>query len=582
MRALWPLLLFALAALWPGAAIHGAEPAGPEGDLRLAPSCHATSGSRENLVALLAGHTAWNCDDIETDITPSRVLLSWDIGPGREDAAAPTHFVTRRAEMGRLQVTGIAGGKVLPVSTYHLDDFSYAGIEGLSAIPLPENVRAAQRIVIAIDQPTSPAQIGKAALVSGDPALTTTVRRGTVLVGLIIGMLLMPFIFNLAFYRALKEPFLVWHCVSAAGMIAHLFFASGFASAMAGISTSVVSFGATATFGLMIAGATMFAHSFIEPGKLHPVLRRLLVPAAITAAVLSLLHAVFPLVWRPIQLQLYIAAFAPVVVILLLTMGDALRRKSRAAIYQAAGWGPLIAMGLVRQVSYLAPFVPPTDAMALFYMGCAFEVLATALGVADRLVLLRRQRDDARREARDMQDLSTRDALTGMLNRRAIEPRFTQLREDGFVAVAVIDIDHFKRINDRHGHQVGDEVLQACAGCLSNDDDRDVIALRLGGEEFMLLLRGPNSFERAEAMRQALTVRIARDVEALGWPVTASMGLVELPMSGFAQTSFADFYARADRLLYDAKAGGRNRTMSERLSVFEARPAVQGETVRAA
>ncbi|MDZ7874774.1 MAG: diguanylate cyclase [Rhizobium sp.] len=84
--------------------------------------------------------------------------------------------------------------------------------------------------------------------------------------------------------------------------------------------------------------------------------------------------------------------------------------------------------------------------------------------------------------------------MTGLLNRRAIERHFEKLRTDRFTALAVIDVDHFKAINDGYGHGVGDEVLKAVAAALKAGPD--VRAYRLGGEEFLQALRGHTSMKR--------------------------------------------------------------------------------------
>ncbi|GIX21138.1 MAG: hypothetical protein KatS3mg120_2814 [Erythrobacter sp.] len=158
------------------------------------------------------------------------------------------------------------------------------------------------------------------------------------------------------------------------------------------------------------------------------------------------------------------------------------------------------------------------------------------------------------------------------MNRRAIEARFDELLAQGFDTFALVDLDRFKAINDLHGHQVGDAALVACAGALRSGSDRDAIAVRLGGEEFVVLLRGPRTLERAEALRRAIPMRIAQEVPGLEMPVTASMGVVMLGDAARHKMAFAEFYARADALMYEAKASGRNRLAYERLTVFSPQP----------
>lgn len=160
-----------------------------------------------------------------------------------------------------------------------------------------------------------------------------------------------------------------------------------------------------------------------------------------------------------------------------------------------------------------------------------------------------------------MRELALHDQLTGLFNRHFLDQRipelFAQCDQQGrSVAVIAIDIDHFKNINDTHGHHVGDQVLEAVAQVIQESGRKDAIAARLGGEEFMLLqpdvdlVRGAM---RAEGMRHRLeTLRPA------GIRVTASMGVV-LRDKGEA---FDQLLQRADRLVYAAKQQGRNQVMA--------------------
>lgn len=186
--------------------------------------------------------------------------------------------------------------------------------------------------------------------------------------------------------------------------------------------------------------------------------------------------------------------------------------------------------------------------------GCACEVLSTTLGVADRFMTVKRQRDSARLEADVLERLSERDALTGLFNRRAIEQNFEKFRAEGYRTLAVFGLDNFKAINDTHGHTVGDAVLKVVAKALQAAPH--VHAFRLGGEEFVLLLRGDDAQAQAERRRQAITAIVAN---ARSWPwrsVTASMGMTNTR----ADEEFAELYEQADRLLYNPKLAGRNRT----------------------
>lgn len=191
--------------------------------------------------------------------------------------------------------------------------------------------------------------------------------------------------------------------------------------------------------------------------------------------------------------------------------------------------------------------------------GVAGGTFALAMAYNRAETLARHEHELAEERARSFSRLAERDALTGLMNRRVVETRFTGLQRSGFDTVAVLDLDHFKDINDRFGHATGDAVLRATAEALAPDED--CLAVRLGGEEFMLFLRGDAARERAEQRRQAIALRVATAVEGLDRMVTASMGVVEMPLCEQAVIPFSDFYIAADRLLYQAKQQGRNCTV---------------------
>lgn len=150
---------------------------------------------------------------------------------------------------------------------------------------------------------------------------------------------------------------------------------------------------------------------------------------------------------------------------------------------------------------------------------------------------------------------ATHDALTGMLNRGAVIDQAGQALRQRGGAMIVLDIDHFKRINDEFGHPAGDRVIQAIARCLQELVQAPAIVGRVGGEEFTVLL--PTlARDEALAMTERLRLRIAREASGPA-PVTASFGL-SLNLPG---TDFELAYGLADAALYRAKRAGRNQVV---------------------
>ncbi len=160
----------------------------------------------------------------------------------------------------------------------------------------------------------------------------------------------------------------------------------------------------------------------------------------------------------------------------------------------------------------------------------------------------------------NLMTLSGIDDLTGAFNRRQIERHFEDAlllaeRQHAPLSVAMVDIDHFKQINDTHGHQRGDEILRALGGLLRDPLRRTDFVGRYGGEEFLILLPG-SDVEEAVAVADKLRIHV-QEASLMGGhqPLTVSIGLATYPKDGLTVHQLID---RADKGLYVSKNRGRN------------------------
>jgi len=153
-----------------------------------------------------------------------------------------------------------------------------------------------------------------------------------------------------------------------------------------------------------------------------------------------------------------------------------------------------------------------------------------------------------------------RDALTGLYNRRYLDERLLAewafaTRHRAPLAVLLLDLDHFKHVNDTHGHQCGDAALRAVADCLSKSLRAEDVAARYGGEEFMILTPATD-INGAHAHAE----RLRRDIESYPFSeigtLSCSFGVTEFRPD---QDDVASLFKRADAALYHAKEQGRNR-----------------------
>lgn len=168
------------------------------------------------------------------------------------------------------------------------------------------------------------------------------------------------------------------------------------------------------------------------------------------------------------------------------------------------------------------------------------------------------------RESLRMQSL--RDGLTGLFNRRYLEESLARElrrceRRQLPLSVLMLDIDHFKRFNDEHGHAAGDAVLAHVASTLQSLVRAEDIACRYGGEEFTVLMPeadAASALDRAEQIRSTIGSAALLHLSGTLGPVTTSIGVATFPADG---STPASLLAAADAMLYRAKAAGRNRVL---------------------
>lgn len=183
-----------------------------------------------------------------------------------------------------------------------------------------------------------------------------------------------------------------------------------------------------------------------------------------------------------------------------------------------------------------------------------------------RAVSVRKHHIEARfaleRNERELKRLSERDPLTGAYNRRALETGLPALLLEALalseqVCFAVLDLDHFKRYNDAHGHQRGDTLLRTLAQCLTEALAPGELLVRMGGDEFAVVMKGEGAPHRLERAASAFQSAAAEPDGASAPACTLSIGYTRIaPESG---VTLSHAYSEADAALYRAKRAGRSR-----------------------
>ncbi|HEY9192632.1 MAG TPA: GGDEF domain-containing protein [Methyloversatilis sp.] len=226
-----------------------------------------------------------------------------------------------------------------------------------------------------------------------------------------------------------------------------------------------------------------------------------------------------------------------------------------------------IGLGMATMATLYPDSFPPHIELIHFVLVATILPVVSMLGaqLGNIRQRLRLQRNELEQALERIRELATRDDLTGLYNRRYMQERLMQQingeqRSGGRFSLCLADLDHFKRINDTHGHGVGDLVLRQFADiartCLRESDT----LARWGGEEFLVLLPDTGAGQATQSMERLRAAVAGSALHGMpGVKVTFSAGVIEYRSGETAEQAVE----RADRALYRAKAEGRNRIVAD-------------------
>ena len=417
-------------------------------------------------------------------------------------------------------------------------------------------------VVLRFDRLAS-ADVLRIRLVHGDVAELQMIALAT-MIGATLMMLVFGAAYNIALGLAVRRTFPILQGIWSGTMALwgaiwsqlHLFVLPGMAGTLSSQAGTMI-----ACALLMLTALSLI--SAVEPGDTPRWLRRLVLVLALLVGALGL-----PLgLMRSGAIEL-LADIEGVLVLAMIAaiigcLGVAWRRGSLAARSFAGAWlVPLLVMGLSGLFD-LDDVLWGGGPQMLVLLAATWQTAWLSLASARRMTYLRQERDQAVASEAIAHELARRDPLTGLSNRRGFVERIEPLiaantaHDDYAIALLLLDVDRFKAINDRHGHDAGDEVLIAIARRLGRWDCALQVVGRMGGEEFAILVSGMGRFAAhsfAESVRQAIA---ACDHGLAGVSVTVSIGAV---MAAPGDT-FATLYRTADTALYAAKHQGRDRVV---------------------
>ena len=550
-----------------------------EAPVTYASACSAIIERGQEDISPEPSSPVWQCSNSDYGSGNPITYLLFE-GDEWEEGQLPATFFTRISRFERITLSARDANGWSDSITYLPDDATPISAGPVFALDLPEIGPDTTAIIAKIEGPHSVTMLSEARL-SADPKGGEWTQVNVMLLVLIVGLLISPLFFDLSFYIVMREKFVLLHAAMVATMIGYVMFAGGVISIFTTVSVTTMAVLGPLLWAVGVALAAFFLVEFLEEDAIPKRMRTIMLVCGWWVLIVPGFFALQLDATQAFDDTGYFLAFIPVIAVYTSCLLVALLRGSRSAKFLAGAWLPIIAASTDRMLRGMDVYSGPSTLDQLLYVALGAEVLIIAIGVADRFVSVQKERDRAITRSEVLEDAAERDPLTDLVNRRMLDRRFDELRADGFNTLALLDIDRFKDINDRFGHTFGDASLKAVATALTSEGGDNIIAVRMGGEEFLLLMRGRSPKERLERIRQAIPTRIAHDVPGLDRTVTASMGVIEIPTGGLAEATLDDLYKRADMLLYEAKQGGRNRTMYERLTVFEDDASGDGEEAAA-
>ncbi|SFJ30113.1 diguanylate cyclase (GGDEF) domain-containing protein [Sphingomonas sp. NFR04] len=371
------------------------------------------------------------------------------------------------------------------------------------------------------------------------------------------GMAAALIVYNLALWCAMRHRFQLHYCLLLGALLGYTFTSSGALAWVAPMLANNDRLRLNYLFiGLAGGAAALFTRSFFEDQPMPRWLDRASRIAAMAVPLSALAVALLGAVQLRVADLLYTLAFAGLLAIVVPTLWGAWRQRSHFLWLFAVAWSAPILLAAVRIAAALH-FLPWNfwiDNSTILSMG--LEALVSSLAVAYRIKFLRDERDAAITREVIARKLADIDPLTGLLNRRAFLQR--AIGREEAQQLLLVDIDHFKRVNETLGHDGGDEVLRLFAAALRHAAPEPVLIARMGGEEFALLTPAVQRIEPEALLASLRRIRMPFDMT-----ITSSIG----SCTGMLATDldWKALYRCADSALFEAKAAGRDRARALRL-----------------
>jgi diguanylate cyclase (GGDEF)-like protein len=518
--------------------------------------CFAVAQGGTDLAATEIARLGYRCDARPTDYHDGWLWFRFD-GPELRELQAPWHVMIDQTRFERIRVLFVhADGATTEDDVRSGDADGHWAVGGFLVVDAPRHAAPVVSVHVGIDRLVNERTMRKIRAVSGQE-YERTQHRWIALVCLFAGVVGASLAYTAFLYAGLRHAFLRQYALWCLAVLAYglgwsnlLFHAAPGLAGSWGVRLNLYTAGAATLF------AGLFLASFLEQDALPRRMRRLLVATSWASLALAIL-ASFDGIGAGYAFVLdralnVVVAFGMALV--LACVAVAWRRGSRSVRFYAIAWSPALLAFLLRMARNFH-LVAHADWIDMCLFGATIiETMLLSAAISDRFRKLEFECNSARAESAELSRIADTDMLTGIYNRRGFVSRTERIMASGGTpALVLIDIDRFKSINDRYGHDGGDEVLRAVGAVLATLPEPGHVVGRLGGEEFGILSAG------GDGGPLAIAERIQRELGELsfGFGETLRVGVSIGVAPAAAGETFVSLYRRTDEALYEAKHGGR-------------------------
>ena len=529
-------------------------------------------------ICSLAGHTGANPKKVlalraDFDCGPAKLAkktdMLWmiaDIGDLQQNMTEPV-MRFRAARQGAVTLLSVYPDGSEQTERYDQADMT-ARWRSPYAVALPLVSRDGQfpeTVLIGAENPWDPSNWNDIELVDAKADLALH-ERGEMVSIFVAGLLFAPLLLDFVFFMAMRQRFIFYHSLVVGAILVNHICWSGqifdlFPSATL-VERSWIAFIALASLAF---GGCMLVRSLCDPeklGKWGDLTLKYMGWITLISTVLIMIFAE--------QLSLTGSIIFHVVygIMAITIIGNLLRcaiKGDKIAMLQLLGGAGAAFIAICRIIRALGWIddLPIFDFG--FYIAILAEALTTSVIVGYRATQIRRERDIALRDKQGLETIAYIDELTGLPNRRAFTLIYSKFiasnkTQDRVWALGIVDIDHFKEVNDRHGHIVGDKVLKQVASVMNSQCGQGDYLARFGGEEFVLLISARTNDELRRFAQGIVDSCAAFDFKGADYDVgqvTISMGLQFLDKN--TKANLETCFRITDKALYEAKKSGRNQ-----------------------